>query len=111
WSYIAWAEYQGVQGWRPNSQMQLGVGYAKLQYKASDKFSISAEYSIQRNVIRMAGGLSDAEFARNPDTSTRPRNWMENPANFAALTMKWKITGKTLFTFQSVYNHSERNLV
>jgi Fe(3+) dicitrate transport protein len=111
WTYYAWATYQGIQGWRPNSGMQTIVGYAKLQYNASDKFSISAEYSIQRNIIQIAGGLDDAEFARSPDTSTRPRNWMKTPANFATITAKWKISGKTIFTIQSVYNNSQRNLV
>lgn len=111
WSYYAWLEYQGTEGWRPNSEMQLGVGYGKLKYNASNKFSISLEYSIQRNLIRMSGGLDDAEFARNPDTSTRPRNWMETPASFAALTLKWRITDKTTFFLQSVFNSSQRNLV
>ncbi len=111
WSYIAWGQYQGIQGWRPNSETQIGVGYAKLQYNANKDFSISVEYSIQRNIIRMAGGLDDQEFARNPDTSTRPRNWMKNPASFAALTARWKITGKTTCIVQSVFNNSQRDLV
>ncbi len=111
WSYYAWTEYQGFQGWRPNSEMQTGVGYAKLQFNTNEKFSISFEYSIQRNLIHIPGGLDDAEFARNPDTSTRPRNWMATPASFAALTTKWKITGKTILILQSVFNNSQRNLV
>jgi Fe(3+) dicitrate transport protein len=111
WSYFAWAQYQGAEGWRPNSVTEMAVGYAKLQYNASANFSISAEYSIQRNLIQMAGGLDDNEFARNPDTSTRPRNWMENPANFATITAKWKITGKMELVVQSVFNNSQRDLV
>lgn len=110
WSYFAWDEYQSTQGWRPNSQLWMNVGYAKLQYKANKNLSISAEYSIQRNLIHMAGGLDDAEFARNPDTSTRPRNWMENPANFAAITLKWKMTSSSFFSVQSVLNSSSRLL-
>ena len=111
WNYYAYVQYEGVQGWRPNSDLSQVLGFARVQYKANDKFKIGLEYSMLRNQIHMPGGLSDAQYDANADQSFRSRNWLSSPWNILALTSEYQITQNTSLTFKSALNISERNLV
>ena len=111
WNYYAYVQYEGIQGWRPNSDVSQVLGFARIQYKANDKFKIGLEYSMLRNQIHMPGGLSDAQYDAGADQSFRARNWLNSPWNILALTSEYQVTPKTLFTFKSAFNLSQRNLV
>ena len=111
WNYYAYVQYEGIQGWRPNSDVSQVLGFGRVQYKANDKFKIGLEYSMLRNQIHMPGGLSDAQYDVNADQSFRARNWITSPWNILALTAEYQATPNTSFTLKSVYNWSARNLV
>ena len=111
WNYYAFAEYSGSEGWRPNSQMQQAVGFAKIEYKASENFKVGLEYSLLRNLLHMPGGLDDAQFNQNPDQSFRSRNWLKTPWNIIALTSTYKVSEKTTLTLKSALNISSRSIV
>ena len=111
WSYYTFFQYNGITGWRPNSQVQQGTGFARIDYQATSKLKIGFEYSMLRNTIHMPGGLDDAEFNQNADQSVRARNWLTTPWNILALTAEYKVSDKTLFTFKSALNISQRNIV
>ena len=91
WNYYAFVKYDYDNGWRANSEMQQVAGFAKVEYRTSDRFKIGLEYSLLRNLLHMPGGLDDAEFNQNPDQSFRLRNWLVTPWNIAALTSTYKI--------------------
>ena len=111
WNYFTYAQYKGLSGWRPNSQVKQVTGFAKVEYNASERFKVGLEYSILRNTIQMAGGLDDAEFNQNAQQSVRARNWLSSPWNIIALTSQYKLTDNTTLTLKSAVNISERNLV
>jgi len=111
WHYYAFAQYKFTNGWRPNSDVEQATAYAKIEYDASEKFKISLEYTLLRNLIHMPGGLTDAEFNQNPDQSFRARNWLSSPWNLLALTADYKISDKTELVLKSVGNMSGRYLV
>ncbi len=111
WSYYTFLQYEGTEGWRPNSQVQQAIGFGRIEYKASNKFKIGMEYSLLRNVIHMPGGLDDTEFNQNANQSFRARNWLTTPWNVIALTSEYKPSDKLLFTFKSAFNLSQRNIV
>ena len=111
WNYYAFMEYTGSQGQRANSQVQQATAFAKLEYKASEKFKIGLEYSLLRNLLHMPGGLDDAEFNQNPDQSFRSRNWLVTPWNILALTAEYKPSASTTFTLKSAFNGSSRSIV
>ncbi len=111
WHYYTFGDYKYTNGWRPNSNINQVSAFAKVEYDASDKFKISLEYTLLRNLIHMPGGLTDAEFNRNPDTSTRARNWLSTPWNLLALTADYKISDKTELILKTVGNMSGRYLV
>lgn len=111
WHYFAFGDYKYTNGWRPNSNVNQVSAFAKLEYDASDKFKISLEYTLLRNLIHMPGGLTDSEFHQNADQSVRARNWLSTPWNILALTADYKLSNNTEITFQSVGNMSARYLV
>lgn len=110
-SYYAFVQYEGLNGWRPNSEVEQGVGFARVEYKPNSKFKMGAEYSLLRNRLHMPGGLSDAEFNQNPQQSFRARNWLTTPWNIIALTAEYRANINTLITFKSALNISQRNIV
>ena len=111
WNYYAFVKYDYDNGWRANSEMQQVAGFAKVEYRTSDRFKIGLEYSLLRNLLHMPGGLDDAEFNQNPDQSFRLRNWLVTPWNIAALTSTYKISDKTSLTLKSAFNASSRSIV
>ena len=50
-SYYGFIQYRNMDGYLPNSQQWQLSGFGKLRYKATDKLSIGAEYSLLRNRI------------------------------------------------------------
>ena len=111
WNYYSFIQYEGVSGWRPNSDIQQVTGFAKVEYRANEKFKIGLEYSLLRNRLHMPGGLTDAEFNQDASQSFRSRNWLTTPWNILALTAEYKVSEKTIINFKSALNLSARNLV
>ena len=111
WHYYSFVQYKATDGWRPNSDVKQVTGFAKVEYDASKKLSLSLEYTMLRNMIHMSGGLDDAEFEQNPDQSFRSRNWLSSPWILLTFTAKYKISDNTMLSEQSVINNSARNLV
>jgi Fe(3+) dicitrate transport protein len=111
WNYYTYLQAKTSDGWRANSAHKQMMGFAHLEYKASEKFKVGLEYSILRNQIRMPGGLSDTEFNANSRNSFRSRNWLTSPWNIIALTSSWNISPQTLITLKSALNISARKLV
>lgn len=111
WHYYSFIDYKYTNGWRPNSNVNQVSAFAKLEYDASDRFKVSMEYTLLRNLIHMPGGLTDAEFDANPDQSFRARNWLSTPWNLLELTADYKISDNTELILKSVGNMSARYLV
>ncbi|HXP49304.1 MAG TPA: carboxypeptidase-like regulatory domain-containing protein, partial [Bacteroidia bacterium] len=111
WSYYVLLEGNYSSGWRPNSQVKELTGFARLEYKVSNKFNVGIEYSMLRNELHMPGGLTDDEFNQNADQSFRARNWLTTPWNIIALTSEYRITNMTYLTLKSALNLSGRSIV
>ncbi|HXC05286.1 MAG TPA: TonB-dependent receptor [Bacteroidia bacterium] len=111
WNYYVYAQLKTQDGWRIHSDLKQAQGFAKLEYKASETFRTSLEYSILRNRIHMPGGLSDEQFVADSHASFRARNWLTSPWNILTWSTVWAITPSTTLTFKSALNISSRNLV
>lgn len=110
-AYYAYLQYEGIDGWRSNSNFKKITGFGRLEYNASEKFKIALEYSMLRNSIHMPGGLSDSTYNLNARQSFRSRNWLTTPWNIIALNASYKASARTTITFKSAFNFSQRNLV
>ena len=110
-SYFGYFDFSTAKGWRPNSDYHKYSGFARLQYKITDKVTIGAEYSALQNRIHMSGGMDDAQFYADPRASYRSRNWLTSPWNIIAVTLDAKINDNVSFSWKNAYTHSGRNLV
>jgi len=110
-NYYSFLQYQGMQGWRPNSDYRQLSAFGKLSFQASSKLKLGLEYTLFRNRIHMPGGFNDAQFAKNSDTSYRARNWLESPWNIVAAKAEYVFSPNTSLNITSSYLFSARNLV
>jgi Fe(3+) dicitrate transport protein len=110
-NYYAYGQYQGMQGWRPNSDFRKLTGFGRVEYQATDKIKFGVEYSILRNHIHMPGGFSDSLFAVDSRKSYRARNWIKSPWNILTATLDWKLSQHTSLKVKSTLNNSARDLV
>jgi Fe(3+) dicitrate transport protein len=110
-NYYGYLQFQGAQGWRPNSDYKKITGYGRIEYKVSDKIRVGAEYSILRNRIHMPGGFTDSMFYANSRASYRARNWLTSPWNILTATLDWKVSQSSSLKIKSAFNSSVRDLV
>lgn len=110
-NYYAFVQYQAMQGWRPNSDYRQVSAFGKISYQANSRLRLGLEYTLFRNRIHMPGGFTDAQFAKNSDTSYRARNWLESPWNIIAAHLDYVLSPNTSLHITSAYLFSARNLV
>ncbi len=110
-NYYGFVQYRTMQGYRPNSNQWQVSGFGKVQYKPSEKLSVSAEYSLLRNELKMPGGLDDSTFKANPKASTRKRNWLKSPWNIVSANLKYTPSENTTIDFKTTFLFSSRALV
>ena len=110
-NYYAYGQYRGVEGWRPNSGVRQATAFGRVEYQATEKLLLAAEYSLLRNKIQMPGGLTDAQFRQDSRQSTRARNWLESPWNIATLTAEYRFSPTTRLNWKTAGSLSSRSLV
>ncbi|HEY0244497.1 MAG TPA: TonB-dependent receptor [Mucilaginibacter sp.] len=95
--YYAFFQHKQGDGWRPNSQFNVNTGYTGITYKATDKFSVTFQYTHMDYLAHQAGGLTDAEFAADPRQSIRARNWFKVDWNLGAVLLDYQINDHLKF--------------
>lgn len=111
WNYYTFLQYRTMEGYRPNSGQRQASAFASVQYNATDRLKIGAEYSLLRNRIQMPGGLTDSMFNLNPKLSTRGRNWLKSPWNIVTAYLTYSPSDKTTLSLKTSYLFSNRSLV
>lgn len=111
WNYFGFLNYRHLDGWRENSRQQQFTGFGKIGYRFNEKLSLTVEYSLLRNKVKMPGGLTDDQFEENSKASVRSRNWLKSPWNIIAATVDYAITGSTSLQIKSTFLSGERSLV
>lgn len=110
-NYYAFGQFQTARGWRPNSDFRKFSGFARIEYSATDKIKVGLEYTILRNRIHMAGGLTDSTFRADSRASMRTRNWITSPWNVLTATLDYSISPTAVLAVKSSFNSSSRALV
>ncbi len=90
--------YKGGNGWKKNSQFNSKNFYFTGTYKATKKFSITADYTHYYYLAQQPGGLTDAMFEDDPSQSIRDRNWFSVSWNLPSLTFDYKINPNLEFS-------------
>jgi Fe(3+) dicitrate transport protein len=96
-NYYAFVQHKSGDGWRPNSQFNANTVYVSGTIKTTNKLSITVQYTHMDYLEHQPGGLSDAMFAQNPDSSTKARNWFKVNWNLGAVLIDYAISNNLKF--------------
>lgn len=90
-SYYGFIQRKQGDGWRPNSAFEVNSGYARVKWNASERDEVILEYTRMYYLAKQPGGLSDANFRKDPTQSFRERNWFQVQWEMLALhyTHRW----------------------
>ncbi|WP_316844142.1 TonB-dependent receptor [Pedobacter psychrodurus] len=89
--YYTFFQHKQGDGWRPNSQFNVNTAYAGLTYKATDRLSLTFQYTYMDYLAQQPGGLTDAGFKSDPRQSIRERNWFKVNWNLGAFILDYKL--------------------
>jgi Fe(3+) dicitrate transport protein len=96
-NYYAFYQHKSGNGWRPNSQFNVNMGYAAAAWKASERFKLTLQYTHMDYLEHQPGGLNDEMFAADPQLSTKARNWFKVQWNLAAVLLDYAIADNLAF--------------
>ena len=97
WNYYSFYQKKSREGWRPNSNTEAQTVFLSTTYQATSKLKLGFEFTHMDYLAQQPGGLDDANFNMNPDTSFRSRNWFQVDWNIAAFTVDYKFSERTVF--------------
>ncbi|MCM8568036.1 TonB-dependent receptor [Gramella jeungdoensis] len=97
-SYYTYYNYKGGNGFRPNSEYDSHNAFGHVGWQLSDKTKLSFEYTFLDYLAQQPGGLTDAQFYRDPDFSNRERNWFDVNWNLYSAKLEHKFSEKTDFS-------------
>ena len=95
--YYTFYQHKSGNGWRNNSEFNVDIAYASLNFKPSEKLSISLQYTFMDYLAHQPGGLTDKQFEENPNQSFRNRNWFKVNWNLGALSADYIINTNLKF--------------
>ena len=95
WRYYSFYQRKKRDGWRPNSKIDAQTAYFSAEYQVNEKLRLSYEFTHMDYISQQAGGVDDASFYSNPDTSFRSRNWFQVDWNVSAFHLDFQFTPRT----------------
>ena len=110
-SYYGYFQYKQGDGFRDNSDYASSNGYVALQYKFDDNTRIKFDYTKLDYLAKQAGGLTDTQFALDPDYSNRSRNWFEVDWNLYSVRLDHSLSEETKASVQVSYLHASRRSI
>ena len=90
WNYYSFYQKKSRNGWRPNSNAESQTVFSSVNYNANNRLKFGFEITHMDYLAKQPGGLDDATFSSNPDTSLRARNWFRVNWNIVAFTVDYK---------------------
>jgi Fe(3+) dicitrate transport protein len=111
WSYYGYFDYRSGDGWRHNAAFLYHAYYLNLAYAFSSKGSIALQFSRMDYREQIAGGLTDAQFEENPQSSLRSRNFFSPVINIPAVIFNYQFAPHTKINITSHFLSGERNSV
>ncbi len=104
WTYYAYYYRRHSDGYRQNSDSNAEAQFGRLQFQASRKLSVTAEFGRSTYVYHIPGPLTDAMFAQDPRQSTRSRNYFNPDIYIPSVKADWQLSDRTrlLWTVSAV---------
>lgn len=109
--YYGYFNYKDGDGFRPNSGFNSQNAYLYTDYELSDKTTLSADFTYLYYLAQQPGGLTDAQFYRDPTVSNRTRNWFEVNWNLASVKLQHRFSYKTKMSITAFGLNASRKSV
>ncbi|HET6245233.1 MAG TPA: TonB-dependent receptor [Bacteroidia bacterium] len=93
-NYYTCFQYKKGNGWRGNSEFNTKTSFTTATYSFSEAFKLTFDYTYMNYLAHQAGGLTDAQFAENPRSSSRERNWFSVDWNLYSVQLDYKFSEK-----------------
>ena len=110
-NYYAFWDHRRGDGFRANSDFKVNTGYGSLAWQASNKLKIGLEITHFNYLSQQPGGLTDAQFEKDPYQSLRQRNWFEVDWNIAAINFDYTINDKSRLNIKTFAMTGARNSI
>jgi Fe(3+) dicitrate transport protein len=94
-SYYSYFNHKRGDGFRPNAGFESNNFFAHVGYAFSDQSSLELEVTYLKYLAQQAGGLTDAQFYKDPLFSNRSRNWFEVDWKLYSAKFKHRFSAKT----------------
>lgn len=91
--YYGYYNFKKGDGFRPNSGFESNNVYLYTDYEFSGRTKIRLDFTYLNYLSQQPGGLTDAQFYRDPTTSNRTRNWFD---------VNWKLAS---FKFEHEFSY------
>lgn len=100
-NYYGFYQYKTGNGWRPNSEFDVHTAFASMGIALSQKTKLRIEYTYMDYLAHQPGGLTDRQFADNPQQSNRSRNWFQVCWNLVATDLTTEISKSSKFNWRT----------
>jgi Fe(3+) dicitrate transport protein len=100
-NYYTFYQYKQGDDWRPNSHYHQHNAYVHLGYQVTDKFKLTAEYTLMKYLAQQPGGLTDAQFKEDASVSVRARNWFRVNWNLVSLSADYAFNEHTRLNWRN----------
>lgn len=107
-TYTALYQHRRADGWRPNSNFNQHLGYVAISHALKPNMRLKADVTAMTYLAHQPGGLTDRQFAIDPQSSSRSRNWFSVNWTLASLTADWIIDTSTSLRTMFFANISSR---
>lgn len=94
-SYYTYYNFKTGAGFRDNSDFDSHNFYLHLGYELSPRTKITGELTYLDYLAQQAGGLTDAQFYRDPTFTNRTRNWFDVDWLLYSLKLEHRFSVKT----------------
>lgn len=109
--YYAFWDHRKGNGFRENSGFTVNTGFANYTWKLSNKLKLGMEITHFDYLSKQPGGLTDAQYAKDPYRSIRNRNWFEVKWNMAALNFDYTINAQSRLNVKTFGMIGDRNSI
>ena len=110
-SFYVYNHSRSAKSWRENNRFEARNSHAFFEYRFSEHTKMSAEYTNSDYAMQQPGGLTDEQFANNPQQSQRERNWYGVPWNIFSIHFDSKINANFDLNIKAFGLIGERNSV
>ena len=111
--YYGFYNYKRGDGFRPNGGFRSHAAFLHADFSpaSAPDTKLSLEYTHQDYLAQQAGGLTDAQFYRDPLVSNRERNWFAVDWNLYSLRLEHKFTDRAALSVNAFGLDASRRAV